>query len=422
MKVVIMAGGKGTRIESINKEVPKPMIEINNKPILEYQIDYFKKNNFTDIILVVGHLKDSIINYFGNGERFGVNINYVIEETLLGTAGSFYYLKKFIHDEDFILVNGDIIFDIDMDKIIDFHKKNNALVTLCTHPNNHPFDSAIIMTDEKGSVTNWLNKEDERKYYANRVNSGIHIVNSEVLNYVKEPKKVDFDREILKQLVNTNKLFAYDTTEYIKDMGTPERYYEVSEDISSGKVFNKNLKNKQKAIFIDRDGTINKYVGFLRNIDDFELIDGVTEGIKMINKSDYLAIVVTNQPVIARGEVTESELKEIHNKMETLLGQEGAFIDGLYYCPHHPDSGFDGEVKELKIKCECRKPNTGLVDKAVKDFNIDLANSCVIGDSKTDEDLANNLNIPFYKVDENFRLNDAVKEILSNEHIRRINR
>ena len=146
----------------------------------------------------------------------------------------------------------------------------------------------------------------------------------------------------------------------------------------------KNLHNKQKAIFLDRDGTINKYVGFLRNIDDFELIEGVSETIKKINQSGYLAIVVTNQPVIARGEVTWDELHEIHRKMETLLGKDGAYIDGIYICPHHPDKGFEGERPEYKFDCDCRKPKPGLLLQAAKDFNIDLSQSVMIGDSESD--------------------------------------
>jgi D,D-heptose 1,7-bisphosphate phosphatase len=196
--------------------------------------------------------------------------------------------------------------------------------------------------------------------------------------------KVDLDRQILKPLCGTGKMFCYDSPEYVKDMGTPERFNGVCADFAHGTVSAKNLKNKQKAIFLDRDGTINKYVGFLRDINDFELLPGVAEAIRKINASGYLAIVVTNQPVIARGEVTFDQLQEIHNKMETLLGQEGAYIDGIYFCPHHPDKGFEGEVPELKIDCDCRKPKPGMLLKAAEDFNIDLSQSWMVGDGEND--------------------------------------
>ena len=182
----------------------------------------------------------------------------------------------------------------------------------------------------------------------------------------------------------TGKIFCYDSSEYVKDMGTPERYYSICSDFKNGIIRKKNLKNKQKAIFLDRDGTINKYVGFLHNIDDFELIDGTAEAIRKINKSGYLAIIVTNQPVVARGEITVEELENIHRKMETLLGINGAYVDAIYYCPHHPHKGYKGEIPELKINCNCRKPKPGMLLKAARDFNIDLSKSWMIGDSEND--------------------------------------
>ena len=146
----------------------------------------------------------------------------------------------------------------------------------------------------------------------------------------------------------------------------------------------RNLKNRQKCIFLDRDGTINRFVGFLRKPGEIELLPGVAEAIRRINESEYLAVCITNQPVVARGEVTFEELDTINNKMHTLLGNEGAYLDGLVFCPHHPDKGFDGEIKELKFDCDCRKPKTGLVKKAAERFNIDVSNSFVIGDTYAD--------------------------------------
>ena len=280
--------------------------------------------------------------------------------------------------------------------MVAFHKQHKGLATLFTHPNSHPYDSGLIIADEDGKVEKWLSKEDERpQWYNNRVNAGLHIIDPKMLDEVFKnlktdettgfPKgKVDLDRQILKPFCGTGRIFCYDSPEYVKDMGTPERFHQVEVDFKKGVVQAKNLRNKQKAIFLDRDGTLNNYVGFLRDIDDFELIEGVPEAIKLINQSGYLAIIVTNQPVIARGEVSWDELNEIHRKMETLLGKEGAYIDGIYICPHHPDKGFDGERPEYKIECDCRKPKPGMFLQAAKDFNIDLSECYMIGDSKSD--------------------------------------
>ena len=405
MKVVIMAGGKGTRISSVASDIPKPMIKIEGIPVLEREIECLRSQGFDDIIITVSHLGNIIIDYFGvgfgnsptTGKPFGVHIEYFFENEPLGNAGALFKIKDKL-TSDFLLLNADAMFDVDFNRFVKFHKEHGGVVTLFTHPNSHPYDSGLIITDKNGTVQKWLAKEDERpRYYRNRVNAGLHVINpsifgltginSDVIGTVDEngkPVKVDLDRQLLKPLAGTGKMFCYDSPEYVKDMGTPDRYYSVCADCKEGLVSAKNLRNKQKAVFLDRDGTINKYVGFLRDIDDFELIDGAAEAIRKINESGYLAIVVTNQPVISRGEVSFEELEEIHNKMETLLGEEGAYLDGIYYCPHHPNKGYEGERPELKIDCDCRKPKPGMLLKAAADFNIDLSQSWMVGDGEND--------------------------------------
>ena len=384
MKVVIMAGGKGTRISSVASDIPKPMIKIDGVPVLEREILCLKEQGFDELIITVSHLGHIIMDYFGDGSKFGVHIEYFVEEQPLGNAGALFELRDKL-TEDFLLLNADAIFDIDFNRIVAFHKEKGGLVTLFTHPNSHPYDSGLIIADKNGAVEQWLTKEDVRpEFYQNRVNAGLHVVSPEILAVRPEGAKVDLDRQLLKPLAGTGKMFCYDSPEYVKDMGTPDRYETVCKDFADGVVAGKNLKRKQKAIFLDRDGTINKYVGFLRNIKDFELMDGVAEAIGKINRSGYLAIVVTNQPVIARGEVSLEELQEIHNKMETLLGLEGVYLDGIYFCPHHPHKGYEGEVPELKFDCDCRKPKPGMLIKAAEDFNISLEDSWMIGDGEND--------------------------------------
>ena len=378
-----MAGGKGTRVSSISSILPKPMIKICGKPILEYQIECLKNNNLIDITIVVEYLYNAIIDYFGDGSRFGCKITYYIEKEPLGTAGALFKIDNLTND--FILLNGDIIFDIDFSRMINFHNEKNSLMTLVVHPNDHPFDSAILVCDNNYQVMNILNKEDERKYYKNLVNAGIHILSYELLNSISfEKEKIDLDRDIINQVIQTNRIYAYYTPEYIKDMGTPERYNQVSFDINNKIVSKKNLSNRQKCIFLDRDGTINELKGFINKPEDFILLDGVPEAIKLFNKLGFLVIVITNQPVIARGEIDIETLNLIHMKMETDLGKHGAYLDAIYYCPHHTDKGFIGERPEYKIDCDCRKPKPGMLIKAAKEFNIDLKQSYMVGDSIND--------------------------------------
>ncbi|WP_295356470.1 D-glycero-beta-D-manno-heptose 1,7-bisphosphate 7-phosphatase [uncultured Succiniclasticum sp.] len=398
MKTVIMAGGRGTRISSVASDIPKPMIKIGGKPVLEREIECLQRQGFTDIIITVSHLAEHIIRYFGDGAAFGVTISYFIEETPLGNAGSLFRLRDQL-TEDFLLLNADAVFDVDFHRFVAYHKAKGGLATLFVHANSHPYDSGLLIADETGRVTQWLAKEDERpRWYSNCVNAGLHIINPVVLDMSGIDAglissqvdgsgrifKVDLDRQILKPLCRTGRLFCYDSPEYVKDMGTPDRFKNVCEDYEKGRITSRNLLNRQKAVFLDRDGTINRYVGFLRNIDDFELLPGVAEAIRQINERGYLAVVATNQPVIARGEVTVDQLREIHNKMETLLGNEGAYLDAIYFCPHHPDKGFPNEVAELKRECGCRKPKPGMLLTAAKDLNIDLQQSWMVGDGKND--------------------------------------
>ena len=382
MQVVIMAGGKGTRAASIASDIPKPMIPICGKPILEHQIECLKKNGLTDIIIVTGHLGHYITQYFGGGERFGCKISYYSETEPLGTAGALFKLEL---SNDFILLNGDIIFDIDFARMIAFHQEKKSWATLAVHPNSHPYDSALIISNDNNQITAWLNKEDERTYYKNQVNAGIHILSRDFIEQFHfDKEKIDLDRDMLKFSINSGRVYAYLTPEYIKDMGTPDRYAQVSDDITNGIVQAKNLSKKQKAVFLDRDGTINVLNGFITNPENLLLLDGAAEAIKIINQRGFLAIVITNQPVIARGDVDFETLDLIHKKMETELGKKGAYIDGLFFCPHHPDKGYPGERVEYKIECDCRKPKPGMIFEAAKKYNIDLSKSYMAGDDMRD--------------------------------------
>lgn len=382
VKAVIMAGGFGKRLQKLSGDRPKPMVEICGRPVLEYQIENLRKFGVTEIIIVVHHLKDKIMHYFGDGSYFGVNISYFEEDKPLGTAGALFEIKDRLSD-DFLLINGDLIFSVDFGSMIDFHTKNEALATLFVHPNSHPYDSELVAYNKDNVVTDWF-KNDGHGNHTNCVNAGIHILSKKVLDFTPARSKLNLRADVLEPIIPTGRVFAYRSAEYVKDMGTSDRYRHVTADMEKGIVFAKRADKRQKAVFLDRDGTINKYKGYITSPKQLELISGAADAIKKINRSGYLAIVVTNQPSIAMGRMSYAVLDEIHAKLDTLLGEDGAFVDALYFCPHHPDSGFEGEVAELKIKCDCRKPSGGMIRQAAEDFNIDLSRSFMVGDSERD--------------------------------------
>ncbi len=381
MKAVILAGGFGKRLKSVTDNMPKPMTRVCGKPVLEHQVEILKKEGINEFVFVVGYLSEMITDYFGDGSRLGVGISYYEEDEPLGTGGALFKLGL---KEDFLLCNGDLIFDFSLKEMVRFHKSNNALATLLTHPNNHPYDSTLLSVSSENRVRAVIRSDSKPYAYANLCNGGIQIVSPELLSLYNFSGRADFDKDIIEPAVKTGRIFSYKTWEYVKDMGTPERLNGVERDVEKGTVKNKHRGNMQKAVFLDRDGTVNVQKGYITRPEEMELLPGAAQAISRFNRAGYLTVIVTNQPVIARGECSFETLEEIHNRLETLLGEEGAYVDGIYFCPHHTDKGFENEVEELKINCRCRKPAPGMLLKAREDFNIDMSKSFMVGDSLRD--------------------------------------
>lgn len=415
MKIVFIAGGKGTRIASVNNEIPKAMIPVNGKPVMEYQVELAKRYGYTDFIFVTGYLGDVIRRYFGDGTKWGVKIDYFQETSPLGTAGALRFLSDLLVD-DFFVFYADTIMDIALDEMLAFHKKNNADATLLVHPNDHPYDSDIIDLDDTGGIKHiYIKPHPENFVSRNMVNASLFILSPKIIKYIPENHKSNFEKDVFSMcLADGLKMYGYVSFEYIKDMGTPDRYESVCKDVDSGRVCRSNRKNKQPAVFLDRDGVINREVNLLSDASQLELIPGAADAIRLINKAGYLAIVVTNQPVIARNLCSIDELNLIHDTLETKLGEEGAYLNAIYYCPHHPDGGYPEERKEYKVICECRKPKPGLLLKAADDWNIDMEASCVIGDKNSDVEAGINAGVKHNILIEQNKDNallEAVKDI-----------
>ena len=391
---VIQAGGKGTRLrEFTHDKLPKPLLNMNGKPMIEWQIENLIRYGIKEIVIIIGHLGEKIQEYFGNGNRWKINITYIKEEEPLGSAGALYFLKN-RQRKDFLLIFGDVMFDLDWNRFIAFHESKGGFATLLVHPNSHPHDSDIITMDDGNKVISFHYKNDDRSgYYDNCVNSGLYILKSDILDAFAGKKYMDLEKDVLLGLMSKGLVYGYKTSEYVKDAGTPERFQTVSDEQKKGIWNRRNLEKVQKCIFMDRDGTVNKYRGLISSLEEFELEDNAAEAIRMINASGYLAIVVTNQPVVARGLCDISTVKKIHRKMDTLLGEKGAYLDDIIFCPHHPDKGYQGENAEYKIMCDCRKPLTGMIDKMVEKYHIDRAQSYVIGDTTIDIQLGKNAGI-----------------------------
>ena len=383
-QAVILAGGKGTRLSSVTKGVPKTLIQIGNKPLLVHQLELLKDHNIKDIILCLHHGAELIKKTLGNGKKFGVRLTYAIEERPLGTAGAIKNIESSLNG-NFLVLYGDVMVSMDLQRFLRFHKEHNAAATLAVHPNDHPLDSDLVEVDSDNRVTKFLPKpRPEDRYYHNLVNAAVYVLTPKVFKYITSEQPEDLGRDVFPRMTGSEDIYAYRTTEYIKDMGTPERLAKVERHFTSGRIARLSLENEQPAVFLDRDGVINKDISLIHSPKDFELLPKTEEAIRTLNESGFLSVVVTNQPMVARGLCEIEDVEDIHKKMETLLGRKGAMLDRIYYCPHHPDRGYPEENKAYKIECECRKPKTGMLESAKKEMNIDMTRSYLIGDSTRD--------------------------------------
>jgi mannose-1-phosphate guanylyltransferase/phosphomannomutase len=385
IKVVIVAGGKGTRIASINSEIPKAMIPVCGKPVLERQIEMACRYGFTEFIFLTGYLGDKIKTYFGDGSKWGAHITYYQEQQPLGTAGALAEVTDMLSD-DFFVFYGDTVMDIDMPAMLDFHLGHHADATLFVHPNDHPFDSDIVILNKDNSVNHFANKPHPDGFVSrNIVNAALFVFHKSIIKCIQKGVKSHIEKNVLPLCLEKGlKLYGYRSFEYVKDMGTPERYHAVCDDWDSGKVAAMNRSNKQRAVFLDRDGVLNEDCGLVYQVNQLRMIPNVEEAIDYIHQKGYLVIVVSNQSVIARNLCTFEELNTINATLETFLGRKHTYLNDIYICPHHPDSGYPEERKEYKIKCNCRKPAPGMLLQAAKDWNIDLSTSFMIGDRDSD--------------------------------------
>lgn len=396
MIAFILAGGKGSRLkEFLPADIPKPLAPIAGKPMLRHQIEYLANHRIPEVVVSVGWGARAIKEYFGDGQNYGLSIKYSEESRPLGTAGAFKYSEALLAGKKNILIlYGDVIFDINLSRMIKFHEACGGLGTILVHPNDHPSDSDLLEVDASNRITHFYPKpHPSGMYYRNLVNAGIYILKSDIVSFIKEGP-ADFGKDVFPDLIRKHaNIYAYRTSEYVKDAGTPERIRQVEKDIMSGKVKRRNLALRQKAIFMDRDGVINEEVSYVCKPEDFNLMDGSAEAIRKINKSDYLGIVITNQSAVARGFCSEEEIKLIHKKIESLLGEKNAFLDAVYYCPHYPDDRLEGGGRTYLVPCNCRKPSTGMIQKALDDFHIDREQSFIIGDGTVDVQTGRNAGI-----------------------------
>ncbi len=222
MKAVIMAGGKGTRLMPLTRNLPKPMVNLIDKPVLEHVINLLRKHGVYEIAITLGYLADRVISYFGNGENLGVNLTYYVEEVPLGTAGGVKKAASFV-GEDFFVLSGDAFSEIDLTKAAAFHREKNSLFTLVVQPHPNPSAFGVTQIDFENRVTGFIEKPASSQPAL--VNTGIYVINKKILSLIPDGF-YDFGKDLLPRLVHT--AYAYVDYSYWSDIGTLPSYYETN--------------------------------------------------------------------------------------------------------------------------------------------------------------------------------------------------
>ena len=236
MKAVVMAGGEGTRLRPLTSNQPKPMVPIVNKPCMEHIIELLKKNGITDIIVTLAFLPQSIRGYFGNGSSLGVSIEYSVEETPLGTAGS--VRNAFEHlDETFIVISGDALTDFDLNEVIDFHKSKDSMVTLALKSVENPLEFGVVIVDEENHIKQFLEKPSWGQVFSDYVNTGIYVLEPEIFDYIPADTKYDFSQELFPKMLKRGKpMYGYPCEGYWQDIGNINQFLRANHDALDGKV------------------------------------------------------------------------------------------------------------------------------------------------------------------------------------------
>ncbi len=408
-QAVILAGGMGTRLKERLGDLPKPMIPIAGKPLLEHQIELARRHGFDDILILACYRADLIEAHFGDGSKWNVRVRVVAERKPLGTAGAVIDCMDLLADR-FVVLYGDTMANVDLERIWQADLASDADATLLLHPNNHPLDSDLVELDAAGRVVAFHNRpHPPGKWFQNLVNAGLYVMRKSALRKIKLTDSIlDFGHHVFPEMLRQGaKLSGYNSPEYIKDIGTPERYDKVCAEYAAGIVQRSSLNVPQRAVFLDRDGTLVKEVDGLISPGQLELLPDAATAIHELNHRGWRAVMVTNQPVVAKGFCDEAMVETIHHKLETLLGAEHAFLDRIYWCPHHPQKGFPGERVDLKIDCDCRKPKPGMILKAAADLNLDLAQCWFIGDTTVDVEAARNAGVKSILVETGYAGKDS---------------
>lgn len=365
-QAVVLVGGLGSRLGGLTADLPKPLLDINGRPFLEYVIFNITRHGFREIIFLCGYKGEKIFRHFGGGDRFGSTFRYFFESRPAGTAGAILEAADDLEDE-FLLINGDTLFDF------------NLLDLVCRRPDRHwmvkialrsvPDTSRYGKVQLNGCQVSGLEEKDAEG--AGCINGGYYWVSREIIAELRKTP-CSMEKEVIPFLAKKGLVWGWPYKGFFIDIGVPEDLERARKLIPA--------RIKKPAIFLDRDGVLNIDKGYVHLPGDFVWTAGAKEAVKYFNDHGYLVIVVTNQSGVAREYYTEDAVGKLHNWINGELANAGAHIDAFYYCPHHPEAGSG----PYGISCGCRKPAPGLFLRALEEWPVDIGRSLAVGDKETD--------------------------------------
>ena len=369
-EVIILAGGFGTRLKEAVPDLPKCMAPVNDRPFLFYVINYLRSQGIEKFIFSLGY-KHEVVETYLQTEFTTLDFQCLVDKEPLGTGGAILASCYKTSEQTVLVVNGDTIFKVDLEKAFTDHVKYDSDCTLLLKPMENFDRYGVVELNEDDSIKSF----EEKKFYKNGlINGGVYILNTEQFLAEELPGKFSFEKDYLEKYFETRKIYAAVQDEYFIDIGIPEDYFRVQQELKQPPLELKDI-DKEWTLFLDRDGVINyeKKDDYIRNWQEFKFYEGAKDALKIFAEKFGTIIVVSNQRGIGKGLMTEEKLLDIHQNMQHEIEHAGGRIDGIYYCT------------AVDSKAIYRKPNPGMAFSAKKDFpEIDLERSIIAGNKPSD--------------------------------------
>ncbi len=388
-QAVILAGGRGERLRPFTDIRPKPMLEIHGKPFLEYNLVQLREQGFERVLLLLGYLPEVVQDYFGDGSRWSLKIEYSVTPVEDNTGRR---LKRAAHllDDYFLLLYCDNYWPLPMAKLWHRYCESGAPALLTIYSNKDNYTKDSLKVDEQGFVA--VFDKQRRTPDLKGVEISYGIFRKDLVTSLPE-ENIAFEETLYPVLARDRELAAFVTDHRYYSVGSVQRLALTEAFLA-----------RRPAIILDRDGVLNRKPAkaqYVRRWEEFEWLPEAKEALGALKRAGYRVAVVSNQAGIARGAMTEADLLDIHRRMVREATQASGGIDAIYYCPHGWDEG-----------CECRKPKPGMLFQAQRDLNLDLSRTPFVGDDERDAQAADAAGCPSVLVSEQKSLLEVVGQII----------